>query len=134
MATHVKFLAILLLLACASCKTQLVTQEKPVIVEHTTTQHHTDILRDTLIMRDSVSHYIHGDTTVIERWHHFREVTKLAITDTIRDTVPIVTQVVKTQVKEVPKKPPWWQKTLLAAAAATIIAAALALAYNLRKH
>ena len=122
--------AIFALLLLAACSHRLVEVEKPVIVEHTTTQHHTDLLRDTLLMRDSVYHYIHGDTTVIERWHHFREVTKINVTDTIRDTVPVVTQVVKTQIKEVEKKPPWWKQTLIYLGIAFIAVAACLIFYK----
>ena len=96
----------------SSCKTQYVEVEKPVIVEHTTTQHHTDIIRDTLLMRDSVFHFVQGDTTIIEKWHTIYRVEKVAIADTIRDSIPVVTEVTKTEIKEV-NKLKWWQTGLI---------------------
>ena len=38
------------------CSPRVVEVERPVIVEQTHTQMHTDIVRDTLIWRDSVYH------------------------------------------------------------------------------
>ena len=96
----------------SSCKTQYVEVEKPVIVEHTSTQHHTDIVRDTLLMRDSVFHFIQGDTTIIEKWHTIYKVEKVAIADTIRDSIPVVTEVTNTEIKEV-NKLHWWQTALM---------------------
>ena len=101
-----------MLITLTGCKTRYVTQEVPVIVEHTNVQHHTDIVRDTLLMRDSVFHFVQGDTTIIERWHYQVKVEKVAIADTIRDSIPVVTEVVKTELKEV-NKLHWWQTALM---------------------
>lgn len=101
-----------MLISLSGCKTRYVTQEVPVVVEHTNVQHHTDIVRDTLLMRDSVYHYIQGDTTIIERWHTIYKVEKVAIADTIRDSIPVVTEVKVTEVKEV-NKLHWWQSALM---------------------
>ena len=46
----------------SGCSPKIVEVEKPVIVEQTHTQHHTDIVRDTLVWRDSVYHFVKGDT------------------------------------------------------------------------
>jgi hypothetical protein len=95
----------------AGCSPRVVTQEVPVVVEHTTTQHHTDIVRDTLLMRDSIYHFVQGDTCIIERWHHSIAVNKMIVTDTVRDTVPVVTEVKVTEFREV-NRVRWWQSGL----------------------
>lgn len=111
MARRVKFLTILLIVLCG-CKTRYVTTEVPVVVEHTSVQHHTDIVRDTLLMRDSIWHYVQGDTTIIERWHHAVKVERVMVADTIRDTIPqVVTQRVA-EVREV-NRLHWWQSALM---------------------
>ncbi len=96
----------LFLLLLVGCKT--IEVEKPIVLEHTTTHHHTDIVRDTLLQRDSVYHYVQGDTTIIERWHTIKEVTKVAVTDTLHDTIPKVVKV--TEVKEVERQLTRWEK------------------------
>jgi len=104
------------LVVCAllsGCKTTEVVREVPVVVEHTTTQHHTDIVRDTLLMRDSVYHYVQGDTVIIERWHHVIDVNRMVVTDTVRDTIPKVVEVTKTERVEVAAPLRWWQKSLM---------------------
>ena len=99
---------LVMLVALTGCKTRYITTELPVVVEHTTTHHHTDIVRDTLLQRDSIYHYIQGDTTIIERWHTIKEVTKVAVTDTIHDTIPKVVKV--TEVREVERSLTKWEK------------------------
>ncbi len=106
------YILITLIFVMASCGKRVIVQEVPVITEHTTVQHHTDIVRDTLLMRDSIYHYIKGDTVVIERWHHVANVSKMVVTDTVRDTIPKVVTVTKTEVKEV-NRLHWWQKALM---------------------
>jgi hypothetical protein len=98
--------------ALCGCSPRVVTQELPVMVEHTTTQHHTAIVRDTLLMRDSIYHYVQGDTCIIERWHHVTNVNKMMVTDTIRDTVPQVVTVTRSEVHEV-NVLRWWQRVLM---------------------
>lgn len=100
---------LLFCLILSGCRTQYIEVEKPIVVEHTTTQHHTDIVRDTLMVRDSTSTLNKGDTTIIERWHHVYKVDKQVVTDTVRDTVPRVVKVTKTVVKEVPRSVKWWE-------------------------
>ena len=103
------------------------------MVEQTHTQTHTDIVRDTLIWRDSVYHYVQGDTVRIERWHHVANVSKMIVTDTIRDTIPRIVTVKETVVHEV-NRLRWWQKVLMTAGIIGIIALLLyAGAKSLRK-
>ena len=112
------------LVVCAllsGCKTTEVVREVPVVVEHTTTQHHTDIVRDTLLMRDSVYHYIKGDTTIIERWHHVVDVNKMVVTDTVRDTIPKVVTATKVVTKTEPRAVQWWQVAAILAAFGAVI-------------
>ena len=91
------------------------------LVEHTTEHRSTDIVRDTLIMRDSVWQYVQGDTVRIERWHHVANVSKMIVTDTIRDTIPKVVTVRETVVQEV-NRLHWWQKVLMTVGIIGIIA------------
>lgn len=105
-------LACLALSLLVGCSPRIITQEVPVLVEHTTEHRSTDIVRDTLIMRDSVWHYVQGDTVRIERWHHVANVSKMIRTDTIRDTVPRVVTVTRTEVREV-NRLHWWQRALM---------------------
>lgn len=104
--------SILLAIAFSGCRTIEVTKEVPVITEHTTVQHHTDIVRDTLYQRDSVYHYVQGDTVIIEKWHQAIKINKVAVSDTVRDTIPKVVPVTKTEIKEV-NRLHWWQKALM---------------------
>ena len=102
------------MLICAligGCSPRVVEVERPVVVEHTHTQTHTDIVRDTLIWRDSVYHYVQGDTVRIERWHHSVAVNKVIVADTVRDTIPRIVTVKETVVQEVSRLR-WWQKVL----------------------
>ena len=125
-----RLIYIFALLLLTGCKTRYITQEVPVIVEHTTTQHHTDIVRDTLMMRDSVFHFIQGDTTIIEKWHTIYKVEKVAVADTIRDSIPVVTEVTKTEIKEV-NKLKWWQSALCGFGALSAIVIGIFTAYKL---
>ena len=103
------------------CSPRIVEVERPVVVEQTHTQTHTDIVRDTLIWRDSVYHYVQGDTVRIERWHHVANVSKMIVTDTIRDTIPRIVTVKETVVQEV-NRLRWWQKVLMTVGIIGIIA------------
>ena len=120
-------LALLIMsITCSSCRTIEVTKEVPVITEHTSVQHHTDIIRDTLMMRDSIYHYVQGDTVIIERWHRTVNVNKIVVADTIRDTIPQVVTVSKTEIREV-NKLHWWQKMLMWVGVIATIGGALTL-------
>ena len=103
---------VVMLLSLCGCRTTEVIKEVPVITEHTTVQHHTDIVRDTLYHRDSIYHYVQGDTVIIERWHHTVNVNKVVVADTVRDTIPKVVPVTRTEVKEVHTLH-WWQKAMM---------------------
>lgn len=100
-------IGMMICLLLSGCKTMEVVKEVPVVVEHTTTQHHTDIVRDTLRMRDSVYHYVQGDTVIIERWHETIHNNLVSVADTVHDTIPKVVTVTVT--KEVPRDVKWWE-------------------------
>ncbi len=124
------------MLICAligGCSPRVVEVERPVVVEQTHTQTHTDIVRDTLIWRDSVYHYVQGDTVRIERWHHVANVSKMIVADTIRDTIPRIVTVKETVAQEV-NRLHWWQEALMTVGIIGIIALLLyAGARKLRK-
>ena len=126
-------LGLLFCLILSGCKTQYIEVEKPIVVEHTTTQHHTDIVRDTITMRDSVYHYVHGDTVIIERYHHFADVSKKVVTDTIRDTVPQIVETTKVVTKEVEKPLPWHTKGLATLGAIALIGLFISVVFKLIK-
>ena len=103
----------ILALLCTSCRTRTVTREVPVVLNHTTENNTVSIVRDTLLMRDSVYHYVNGDTVRIERWNtiYNHEVLHDTITAEVVREVPV--QVTTTEQVEVPRKLSWWQKTLM---------------------
>lgn len=113
-------LGMLLCWLMGGCSPRVVEVERPVVIEQTHTQTHTDIVRDTLIWRDSVYHYVQGDTVRIERWHHVANVSKMIVADTIRDTIPRIVTVKETVVQEV-NRLHWWQKVLMTAGVIGII-------------
>ena len=104
----------------SGCSPRIVEVERPVVVEQTHTQTHTDIVRDTLIWRDSVYHYVQGDTVRIERWHHVANVSKMIVTDTIRDTIPRIVTVTETRIVE-KNVLHWWQKVLMFAGIISVV-------------
>lgn len=116
------------------CSPRIVEVEKPVVVEQTHTQTHTDIVRDTLIWRDSVYHYVQGDTTIIERWHHSIEVNKVMVADTIRDTIPKVVTVTRTERVEVERKASLIERALMWAGGIGIAVTALLVAARIRQR
>lgn len=107
-------LAVCALITLVSCSGRIVTREVPVVVKETSTEYkvQTQAVHDTLLMRDSVYHYVQGDTVRIERWHYLHGTTSVARVDTVLrvDTVPSVVTV--TETKEVAKPPAWWQSFL----------------------
>ena len=137
------FLVCLLLsLLFAGCKKGYITErvEVPVVVtqEHTIESVKIDHVRDTLIQRDSVYHYIQGDTVHIERWHYVQGTTNVVRVDTVHKTdsvqVPVVTtQTIEKRV-EVPRPLSWWQKVLIAIGGIALIVAGLLTAYRLGKR
>lgn len=132
--------ACFLMIGCKGTKTITERVEVPVVV---TQEHHTesvkiDHVRDTLIQRDSVYHYIQGDTVRIERWHYVQGTTNVVRVDTVHKTdsvqVPVVTtQTIEKRV-EVPRPLSWWQKTLMIIGGSSLIALLLLIAYKTRKR
>lgn len=135
-----------LVISLCSCKgKELVTEtiEKPVIVtqEHHTESVRVDIVRDTIRQRDSVYHYIKGDTTIIERWHYYTNNNNAVRVDTLIKVdsvqVPVVTERVVTKVQEVAKPLRWWQRLLIGFGGLCAVLMGLGLAYYIgikRKH
>lgn len=132
--------ACFLMIGCKGTKTITERVEVPVVV---TQEHHTesvkiDHVRDTLIQRDSVYHYIQGDTVRIERWHYVQGTTNVVRVDTVHKTdsvqVPVVTtQTIEKRV-EVPRPLSWWQKTLMIIGGSSLIALLLLIAYKTRQR
>lgn len=129
---------------CASCKPQKELQiervEVPVVVtqEHTIESVKIDHVRDTLIQRDSVYHYIKGDTIVIERWHHTQGTTTTTRVDTLHiyDSIPYPVETthetIVTKIQEV-NVLRWWQKALMAIGGIAIVAFGFLTAYKFGK-
>ena len=101
---------ICLLLSMCACKTQYKVVEVPRVVTQTNVEHHTNIVRDTLLRRDSVIIVQRGDTIYHETWHHLQAINRTYIADTVRDTIPQIVTVTKTEIKEVEKKLSKWQQ------------------------
>ncbi|MDY3215903.1 MAG: hypothetical protein SOX13_02140 [Sodaliphilus sp.] len=97
-----------------------------------------DHVRDTLVQRDSIYHYVQGDTVRIERWHYLQGTTNMVRVDTVHVTdsvqVPVVTtQTIEREV-EVPRTLSWAQKTLMIFGGVSMIAVLLLIAYKTRKR
>lgn len=132
--------ACFLMIGCKGTKTITERVEVPVVV---TQEHHTesvkiDHIRDTLIQRDSIYHYIKGDTTIIERWHHVQGQSIITRVDTLHvyDSIPY--PVTTTQIKEVTKIEEvnvirWWQKLLMGIGGISLVVFALLGAYKIGK-
>ena len=135
----VALLACLLISLCG-CKAQKVVErvEVPVVVtqEHTIESVKVDHVRDTLIQRDSIYHYIKGDTVLIERWHYLQGSTKAVRVDTLFKVdsvqVPVVTTKVVTKTEQVEKPLHWWQRALMLMGGLALIAGALWVAIKVR--
>ena len=100
---------IVLVLLCVGCKTREVVREVPVVVEHTTTENHTEWRTDTLYHNDSVYVFQQGDTV---REYHERIIYKVKnvyITDTVYESKPEPFEV--TREVEVAAPLTWWQRT-----------------------
>lgn len=129
---------------CASCKPQKELQiervEVPVVVtqEHTIESVKIDHIRDTLIQRDSVYHYIKGDTMVIERWHHTQGTTTTTRVDTLHiyDSVPYPVETthetIVTKIQEV-NVLRWWQKALMVCGGIALVVFGFLIAYKIGK-
>ena len=136
----VALLACLLISLCG-CKAQKVVErvEVPVVVtqEHTIESVKVDHVRDTLIQRDSIYHYIKGDTVLIERWHYLQGSTKAVRVDTLFKVdsvqVPVVTTKVVTKTEQVEKPLHLWQRALMLMGGLALIAVALWVTIRARK-
>lgn len=135
-------MCLILSILLAGCRgKELVTErvEVPVVV---TQEHHTesiklDIIRDTLIQRDSVYHYIKGDTTIIEKWHYLQGTTNVARVDTLHiyDSVPypVTNEKIVTKVEQVEKPLHWWQKLFIGIGGVSLIVLLLMVAHRIGK-
>lgn len=129
---------------CASCKPQKELQVERVEVPVVVTQEHTiesvkiDHIRDTLIQRDSVYHYIKGDTIVIERWHHTQGTTTTTRVDTLHiyDSIPYPVETthetIVTKIQEV-NILKWWQKALMVCGGIALVVFGFLIAYKIGK-
>ena len=133
-------LCLVLLCGCHSTKTLTERVEVPVVVtqEHTIESVRIDHVRDTLVQRDSIYHFVQGDTVRIERWHYLQGTTNVVRVDTVHVTdsvqVPVVTtQTIEREV-EVPRTLSWAQKTLMIFGGVSMIAVLLLIAYKTRKR
>lgn len=133
-------LYLVLLCGCHGTKTITERVEVPVVVtqEHTIESVRIDHVRDTLVQRDSIYHYVQGDTVRIERWHYLQGTTNVVRVDTVHVTdsvqVPVVTtQTIEREV-EVPRTLSWAQKTLMIFGGVSMIAVLLLIAYKTRKR
>lgn len=105
-------ICVMLFLLLVSCKTNEIVREIPIPIEHTTENVRVDIIRDTLFRHDSVTTYIKGDTTIIEKWHTLQNVNHYTKADTVveyREKPVTVTQTVTKEVNVLK----WWQKCLM---------------------
>lgn len=133
-------LCLVLFCGCHGTKTLSERVEVPVVVtqEHTIESVRIDHVRDTLVQRDSIYHFVQGDTVRIERWHYLQGTTNVVRVDTVHVTdsvqVPVVTtQTIEREV-EVPRPLSWAQKTLMIFGGVSMIAVLLLIAYKTRKR
>ena len=131
---------VLLFDGCKGTKTitERVEVPVPIVQEHTIESVKIDHVRDTLVQRDSIYHYVQGDTVRIERWHYLQGTTNVVRIDTLHVTdsvqVPVVTtQTIEKEV-EVPRPLSWAQKTLMIFGGVSMIAVLLLIAYKTRKR
>ncbi len=119
-------LACLVITLCG-CKTQKEVQVErvevpvPIVQEHTIESVKIDHVRDTLVQRDSIFHYVKGDTVLIEKWHWLQGSTNAVRVDTLIkwDSIEVPVEVVRektrtvTKIEEVEKPLKWWQQALM---------------------
>lgn len=136
---HAALLLTLALLMAACSKKVYVPVERTVVRTDSVAVHRADSLtrllhtRDTLVIRDSITTTVRGDTVYKEAWRIRDRVSIIGDTvrigngfelqqlhhDTIRE--PQIIEVEKEVVKEVEKKPPWWKRTLQYTGGAALI-------------
>lgn len=129
-----------MVLSLCSCKPikeiQVERVEVPVVVtqEHTVEHTKIDHVRDTLFQRDSIFHFVKGDTVLIEKWHYLQGSTNVVKVDTLHvfDSVPYPVEVEKVTIKkeEVERQLTWWQKTKMGMGTAFIVLIGFALAFG----
>ena len=129
-----------LLCGCHGTKTITERVEVPVVVtqEHTIESVRIDHVRDTLVQRDSIYHFVQGDTVRIERWHYLQGTTNVVRVDTVHVTdsvqVPVVTTQTIERDVEVPRPLSFAQKTLMIFGGVSMISVLLLIAYKTRKR
>lgn len=76
--------AAIILLMLSGCKTRYIASE-PVIVHERDSIVRVNTLQvhDTLHTRDSIYHFVKGDSTIIERWHYVNNINRINTTDTV---------------------------------------------------
>ncbi len=101
---------LVLLHMMTSCST---TKYVEVPVTKYVTKHTTDIVRDSVYVRDSVSVWMKGDTVFKDRWRdRVRDLRgTLIVNDTVRDTITKPYYITKTNTVE--KELTWFQKVML---------------------
>lgn len=133
-------LCLVLLCGCHGTKTLTERVEVPVVVtqEHTIESMRIDHVRDTLVQRDSIYHFVQGDTVRIERWHYLQGTTNVVRVDTVHVTdsvqVPVVTTQTIERDVEVPRPLSLAQKTLMIFGGVSMISVLLLIAYKTRKR
>ena len=134
-------LLVCLLISLCACKSghEVIKEQVPVVVtqEHHTESVRVDIVRDTIHQRDSIYHYIKGDTTIIERWHYYTNNNQQLRVDTLIKLdsvqVPVVTERIVTKMQEV-NRLKWWQKLLMGIGGLALIAVGIMTAYKMGKR
>ncbi len=76
--------AVIILLMLSGCKTKYIASE-PVIVHERDSIVRVNTLQvhDTLHTKDSIYHFVKGDTTIIEKWHYVNNINRINTTDTV---------------------------------------------------
>lgn len=119
--------ACFLITLCSCTTTKYVEVEVPKVVTQTNIERRTDIVRDTLIQRDSVIIIQKGDTIYHETWHKLQSINNWYVTDTVRDTIPQIEKVTVKIPVEVEKKLSKWQSFKIEAGGFLLSAVGLAL-------
>lgn len=119
--------ACFLITLCSCTTTKYVEVEVPKVVTQTNIERRTDIVRDTLIQRDSVIIIQRGDTIYHETWHKLQSINNWYVTDTVRDTIPQIEKVTVKIPVEVEKKLSKWQSFKIEAGGFLLSAVGLAL-------
>lgn len=120
-------LACFLITLCSCTTTKYVEVEVPKVVTQTNIERRTDIVRDTLIQRDSVIIVQKGDTIYHETWHKVQSINNWFVSDTIRDTIPQPVTITKKIPVEVEKPLNKWQTFKIEAGGFLLSAVGLAL-------